>query len=99
MGKLRGWDCFLHNLRFSWMLLSCLGPAVPQVRLVSLSLTHSEVVADNEEVRALVGQLAWPRLRVLSLLLPAGHRVAVKLYLPPQLREGQPYKYPLLLHT
>ena len=79
--------------------MSCLGPAVPQVRLVSLTRPDSEVVAGNERVSSLVGQLAWPRLTVLSLDLPAGHTVEVRLYLPAQLRLGEPYRYPLLLHT
>ena len=57
------------------------------------------VVAGNERVSSLVGQLAWPRLTVLSLDLPAGHTVEVRLYLPAQLRLGEPYRYPLLLHT
>ena len=81
------------------MLLSCLGPAVPQERLVSLTMAGSELLAGNEKVSSLVAKLAWPRLKVLSLALPAGHRVEVRLLLPAQLRLGQPYRYPLLLHT
>ena len=81
------------------MLLSCLGPAVPQVRLVSLTRPHSEVLAGNERVSSLVGLLAWPRLTVLSLALPAGHTVEIRLILPAELRLGEPYRYPLLLHT
>lgn len=82
-------------------MLSCLGPAVPQVRLVSLTRpgSGSELLAGNERVSSLVGRLAWPRLTVLSLALPAGHRVEVRLLLPAQLRLGQPARYPLLLHT
>ena len=100
MGNILGWYIFIFNFRFSWMLLSCLGPAVPQVRLVSLtSDSDSELLAGNEELSRLVGRLAWPRLTVLSLPLAAGHSLEVRLYLPAQLREGQPYKYPLLLHT
>ena len=72
---------------------------MPQVRLVSLSRPDSSLLAGNEEVSSLVGRLTWPRVSVINLSLPAGHSVAVKLYLPAQLRQGEPYKYPLLLHT
>ena len=93
-------DCVvLYISRFSWMLLWCLGPAVPQARLVSLTRPQSEVLAANQRVSSLVTRLAWPRLTVLSLVLPAGHTVEVRLLLPPQLRLGEPYRYPLLLHT
>ena len=83
------------------MLLSCQGPAVPQVRLVSLTRPDSEssVLAGNERLSSLVGGLAWPRLTVLSLVLPAGHTVQVRLHLPAQLRLGEHHRYPLLLHT
>ena len=77
----------------------CLGPAVPQARLVSLIRSQSEVLAGNEKVSSLVSQLAWPRLTVLSLPLTSGHTVEVRLLLPASLRQGDPARYPLLLHT
>ena len=79
--------------------MSCLGPAVPQTRLVSLTRPQSEVLAGNEKVSSLVGRLAWPRLTVLSLPLASGHTVEVRLLLPASLRQGDPARYPLLLHT
>ena len=81
------------------MLLMCLGPAVPQARLVSLIRSQTEVLAGNEKVRSLVSRLAWPRITVLSLPLTSGHTVEVRLLLPANLGQGDPARYPLLLHT
>ncbi|OQR66509.1 inactive dipeptidyl peptidase 10-like [Tropilaelaps mercedesae] len=95
-------ECSFVDAHFSptadFYIRECLGPGIPSVALVA---THNNTVVEmmdtNDRLRELVEKRAMPQVRNFSAPLTEKYNAAVRLLLPPGLRDEEIIKYPMVV--
>lgn len=77
----------------------CLGPGIPSVALVDVVQNNTvvKIMDTNDRLRELVEIRAMPQVRNFSAPLTDKYNAAVRLLLPPGLRDEEIIKYPMVV--
>ncbi|XP_018495147.1 inactive dipeptidyl peptidase 10 [Galendromus occidentalis] len=95
-------ECTVLNAHFSptadFYVRECLGPGIPTLALVATkNNTVVEIMDTNDRLRELVLSRAMPQVRNFQAPLTDSYNAAVRLLLPPGLRDEEIIKYPMVV--
>lgn len=96
--------CLFNAVIFSpkntFFVRDCKGPNIPHQTLhAAPSGQLIFLLNNNTELRDKVAGLALPDQRSFFVETSGGYLAPVRLYLPPGLREGEEFKFPMVLHV
>ncbi|XP_022237849.1 prolyl endopeptidase FAP-like [Limulus polyphemus] len=99
-----GDQCLYNSAIFSpgakYYILECLGPGIPRTELRQVKENKLLLVLDNnDELRELYDQRAMPKIRTFKVPVSNGYSAIVRLFLPPELRDDEITKYPMLVYV
>lgn len=84
---------------YSYYIQECLGPDTPSTYLVETSTRTKIVVLNNGDLlRNNLAQFAVPQIRTVSVEIRYGFKAAVRLFLPPGMKEEEEVAFPLIVH-
>lgn len=95
-------NCLYNHIQFSsdyyYYIQECLGPEVPTVYLVETDSNKRILTLDNGDLlRHQLSQNALPQIRTLNVEINNGFHAKVKLFIPPEIRDGAEITYPLII--
>ncbi|XP_076304596.1 A-type potassium channel modulatory protein DPP6-like isoform X3 [Tachypleus tridentatus] len=98
-----GDGCLYNNAAFSpgakYYILECLGPGIPRIELRQITNNKLIYVLDsNDELQKYYDRKALPKVQTFQVPVTNEFNAIVRLFLPPQLRDDEITKYPLVVY-
>lgn len=98
-----GSECLYNSAgfskNFSYYVLTCEGPGVPEVSLYAINNTKIEIWENNEELIELVQEKLIPTSQRFAFPVADGFTAQVHLKLPPNMDTSGNTKYPMIVNV